>query len=134
MRERVLAWEPEYVGRKPQAVRLYRFVRHVPAYPGAPLACAVERHGPGGPAGLQTSCGRATHGSVGSTPAPLRFDNRYLQSFVPGSSEKVPPPPTVTGVFHGKQPSFCAVAATRRMSPNTPAIASAIKNFLMHGL
>src|SRR6187455_1800879 len=31
-----------------------------------------ERHGPGGPAGLQNRCGRVTHGSVGSTPAPLR--------------------------------------------------------------
>ena len=61
-------------------------------------------------------------------------DSRYLQSLVPGLSEKVPPPPTVTGVFHGKQPSFCAVPATRRMSANTPAIASAIKNFLMPGL
>jgi hypothetical protein len=32
----------------------------------------VERHGPGGPTGLQNRCGRVTHGSVGSTPAPLR--------------------------------------------------------------
>src|SRR5205085_7072942 len=32
----------------------------------------TERHGPGGPAGLQNRSGRATHGSVGSTPAPLR--------------------------------------------------------------
>ena len=32
----------------------------------------LERHGPGGPAGLQNSCGRVTHGSVSSTPAPLR--------------------------------------------------------------
>lgn len=36
----------------------------------------TERHGPGGPAGLQNSCGRATHGSVGSTPAPLRSRRR----------------------------------------------------------
>ncbi len=38
----------------------------------AGLACVAERHGPGGPAGLQNSCGRVAHGSVGSTPAPLR--------------------------------------------------------------
>ncbi len=36
------------------------------------LAFDAERHGPGGPAGLQNQCGRAAHGSVGSTPAPLR--------------------------------------------------------------
>src|SRR5689334_24735317 len=39
---------------------------------------AAERHGPGGPAGLQNQCGRATHGSVGSTPAPLRMKARRL--------------------------------------------------------
>src|ERR671935_2284280 len=36
------------------------------------VTLAAERHGPGGPTGLQNRCGRATHGSVGSTPAPLR--------------------------------------------------------------
>ena len=40
-----------------------------------------ERHGPGGPTGLQNRCGRATHGSVGSTPAPLRScKSRELQA------------------------------------------------------
>jgi len=41
---------------------------------GSKPACNVasERHGPGGPAGLQNLCGRVAHGSVGSTPAPLR--------------------------------------------------------------
>ena len=37
---------------------------------------AAERHGPGGPAGLQNRCGRATHASVGSTPAPLRTQKK----------------------------------------------------------
>ena len=32
----------------------------------------AERHGPGGPAGLQNRPGRATHGLLGSTPGPLR--------------------------------------------------------------
>ena len=56
----------------------------------------------------------------------------YLQTLVPRSSENVPPPPTVIGVFHGKQPSFCAVPATRRISANRPASASVITSFLMH--
>src|SRR2546423_3929965 len=33
---------------------------------------APERHGPGGPTGLQNRCGVAAPRSVGSTPAPLR--------------------------------------------------------------
>ncbi len=32
----------------------------------------MERHGPGGPAGLQNRSGRVTHGLGGSTPSPLR--------------------------------------------------------------
>src|SRR5207249_7922824 len=32
----------------------------------------LERHGPGGPAGLQNQCGVVAPRSVGSTPAPLR--------------------------------------------------------------
>ena len=44
---------------------------------------------------------------------------------------RITPPPAVMGVFHGKQPSFCAVAATRKMSANTPTIGRAIKSLLM---
>ena len=40
--------------------------------PGPPVASVAERHGPGGPAGLQNLCGVVTPRSVGSTPAPLR--------------------------------------------------------------
>src|SRR5207247_1836661 len=43
-----------------------------PSQPRADLPSPPERHGPGGPAGLQNQCGRVAHGSVGSTPAPLR--------------------------------------------------------------
>ena len=83
---------------------------------------------PSGSSKLVRSCNPRL-GRFDSGAAPS--DSRYLQSLVPRSSEKGPPPPTVIGVFHGKQPSFCAVPATRRMSANTTAIASAIKNFLM---
>jgi uncharacterized membrane protein YdfJ with MMPL/SSD domain len=37
-----------------------------------PTTLSAERHGPGGPAGLQNQCGVAAPRSVGSTPAPLR--------------------------------------------------------------
>jgi hypothetical protein len=43
--------------------------------PLAQLRFAAERHGPGGPAGLQNRPGRATHGLLGSTPGPLRCAN-----------------------------------------------------------
>ena len=36
------------------------------------LRLPAERHGPGGPTGLQNRCGVAAPRSVGSTPAPLR--------------------------------------------------------------
>ena len=36
------------------------------------VASVPERHGPGGPAGLQNLCGVVAPRSVGSTPAPLR--------------------------------------------------------------
>ena len=50
------------------------FPREPPSF-GCPLdTLPAERHGPGGPAGLQNQCGRVTHGSVGSTPAPLRHE------------------------------------------------------------
>ena len=84
---------------------------------------------PSGSSKLVRSCNPRL-GRFDSGAAPS--DSRYLQSLEPRSSEKgLALPPTVTGVFHGKQPSFCAVAATRRMSANTTPIASAIKNFLM---
>jgi len=41
--------------------------------PPSPVASTPERHGPGGPAGLQNLCGVVTPRSVGSTPAPLRW-------------------------------------------------------------
>ena len=54
-------------------------VARTPPEPGPPVASAAERHGPGGPAGLQNLCGVVTPRSVGSTPAPLRS-----LSFLPG--------------------------------------------------
>ena len=48
--------------------------------------------GPGGPAGLQNPCGRATHGSVGSTPAPLRFPCLTDSAVRPRSPSRTPPP------------------------------------------
>ena len=57
---------------------------HILAVAGDPgLTSAAERHGPGGPVGLQNQCGRATHGSVGSTPAPLRQTNPVQPSGTP---------------------------------------------------
>ena|SRR5436190_13744824 len=50
-----------------------RALRDTSSFPTrADLPSPPERHGPGGPAGLQNQCGRVAHGSVGSTPAPLR--------------------------------------------------------------
>ncbi len=43
-----------------------------PSQPRPSLGSLAERHGPGGPAGLQNLCGVVTPRSVGSTPAPLR--------------------------------------------------------------
>ena len=54
------------------------------------LHSAAERHGPGGPAGLQNRPGRATHGLLGSTPGPLRCSSAALGSrrAKPGSAER----------------------------------------------
>jgi putative drug exporter of the RND superfamily len=41
-----------------------------------PTTLRPERHGPGGPAGLQNQCGVVAPRSVGSTPAPLRLPSR----------------------------------------------------------
>jgi putative drug exporter of the RND superfamily len=41
-----------------------------------PTRLRPERHGPGGPAGLQNQCGVVAPRSVGSTPAPLRLPSR----------------------------------------------------------
>jgi hypothetical protein len=53
--------------------------------PLAQLRFAAERHGPGGPAGLQNRPGRATHGLLGSTPGPLRQANRSQDAGCGGS-------------------------------------------------
>ena len=50
--------------RRPAAASVPAWIRWVPS--------AAERHGPGGPAGLQNLCGVVAPRSVGSTPAPLR--------------------------------------------------------------
>ena len=70
----------------------------------------AERHGPGGPAGLQNSCGRVTHGSVGSTPAPLRSTISLADGVAAVALGERAPPPMVIGSFHGRHPWFCAVA------------------------
>src|SRR5207253_11419749 len=44
------------------------------------VTLAPERHGPGGPTGLQNRCGVATPRSVGSTPAPLRQETTVRPS------------------------------------------------------
>ena len=60
------AWPPGHTKCPPAAIGRARTTR-VP-----PVASAAERHGPGGPAGLQNLCGVVAPRSVGSTPAPLR--------------------------------------------------------------
>ena len=66
---------------------------------------AAERHGPGGPAGLQNLCGRVAHGSVGSTPAPLRraeFDASTGPSYLgQGSAVRATPPGSPDAALDG---------------------------------
>src|SRR2546423_13378314 len=77
---------------------------------------APERHGPGGPTGLQNRCGVAAPRSVGSTPAPLRQATTVRPS---EAAEQLP----FWKRLPGRQAlGECAKAALGRNQPEVAAV------------